>query len=236
LDRYEINVDILNHITQIKYEQPYKSITVIDSKKYIGDIFHNNRFIVTQNFFSRLYYLGYENIIYVDSDELLLTDNLDYFFNLKIDFCFSKGFEIIHKYDVEKDYDKNKKILEQRNYGVWNDVSVDQNNSSLNKIVIYKNGYLHPNNPRHSCVNQKQWAEWCEMEIDFNFYLFHLREIDVKTTLQNSIITNELYSKNLWWQNFNNEEEIKKRLNKYFIPNLVEIPIVIKNILKKHNL
>ena len=236
LDKYELNGELINYVNEFKNSYPNIYLEIIDVSN-VGDIHKIDNIQFFASLFRRLYNHGYKNIVYTDPDELLITENLNLFFNHNINHCFSQGFEIVQNLEKnEKNYDSSLRFLDQRNYGVWANVGLDKGDSSYSKLTIFKNGYTPGTRGRHAREYSSFTTQWKKLEKPFELYTIHLREMDVKTMVENYKKSIELYS---YCRNaliLKDEESAKERINKYFTPNIVEIPNDIKNIITKQNL
>lgn len=236
LDKFNLNDELINYVK--KFQKTYKDnlITIINVSDS-GNINEINNVHFFSGLFQRLYELGYKNIVYTDPDELLITEDLNWYFSQKIDHGFSQGFEIVHNVQKnEKHYDGSLKLLDQRNYGVWSNVGLEKKDSSYSKLVIFKKGFLPKTRGRHATEYTSFKNSWDKLNRPFELYTLHLREMDVKTMVENYKKSMELYSFCRESMTFENEESAKTRINRWFTPNLVDIPTDIKNIITKHNL
>jgi len=130
LDKYEFNNELINYVNEFKNSHPEIYLEIVDVSN-VGDIHKISNVKFFTSLFQRLYNHGYKNIVYTDPDELLITENLDWFFSCEMDYCFSQGFEIVQNLEKnEKDYDSSLKFLDQRNYGVWANVGLNKENTS----------------------------------------------------------------------------------------------------------
>jgi hypothetical protein len=236
LDKYEFNNELINYVNEFKNSHPEIYLEIVDVSN-VGDIHKISNVKFFTSLFQRLYNHGYKNIVYTDPDELLITENLDWFFSCEMDYCFSQGFEIVQNLEKnEKDYDSSLKFLDQRNYGVWANVGLNKENSSYCKLTIFKNGNTPKTQGRHATEYGSFTSSWKKIEKPFELYTIHLREMDVKTMVENYKKSIELYSYCRDALTFENEESAKTRINRWFTPNIIEIPSDIKNIIIKQNL
>lgn len=154
-------------------------------------------------------------VIYADIDEIIFHENLFEITNtFSTPHITTDGFEIIHDFRIEKDFDVNEKILKQRSFGI-------HSNKYYDKPLIIKEYVNWGTAGKHSGYTPKY-------KID-GLYLIHLNRFDFNTLLnlnnENKIIDN---NPRYWHHLICDETELKKYYEKYFFKNLVEIPNIIK--------
>lgn len=204
-------------------------IFIIEVSKF-GNIHQINNIHFFQEIFNILYKdMGYKNIIYTDPDEIILSNKLDSFLDYDSNFLVAKGFEIC-QYKNESNYDLNKKFLDQRNFGFWSDRKNEH--SCYNKVCIFKNGEFAKTQGRHSSEINESPTFIGKHHIT----LLHIREICIKTMMENSEYNSKVYNKNHQNHGFSGIEDVIKRLEDWFYPYSSEIPSGIKKIIRKHNL
>lgn len=236
LDKYDFNNELINYVDSFKKINSDVSVSIINISN-AGNINKINNVQFFTELFKRLYKIGYKNIIYTDPDELLITKDLEWYLSQKLDYCFTQGFEIVQNLkENEKDYISSLKFLDQRNYGVWCHVGLEKDVASYCKLVLFRNKFKPKSSGRHATEYKEFKTIWKKIEKPFEIYTIHLREMDVKTMVENTKKSIELYSTCRCVLNFKNENVAKERIDKWFTPNLILIPNDIREIILKHNL
>lgn len=195
-----------------KNKEKITLISVSYGEKYASVLYYQQQ--IQEKFLQ-----NYKIMMYVDVDELLISENfMDVLKNNKKDYIVTNGFEIIHNYRLEKDYNKFKSLLEQRKYGTF--LGKRERVSYYNKISIVSKKHIWQSSGKHA---------YCEG--DNLVYLLHLGRIDIKIMLENYKISESLYKKIPIHHTFKTEECVKKHIDEYWTTNLIEIPSFIsKNI------
>jgi hypothetical protein len=162
----------------------------------------------------------YKKMIIVDLDELLVSENfIDILKNDRKDYIVTNGFEIVHNYRIEKDYDNSKSLLEQRKYGTF--LAKGEKKSCYNKISIVSKKHVWKSSGKHACC-----------EGDNLVYLLHLGRFDIKTMFENYQKSKLLYKTIPKHHTFETEECVKKYIDEFFTDSIIEIPSNIKKNIK----
>jgi hypothetical protein len=208
--------DVINFFKE-KNKEKIIFVEIFCGEKYF---MVNNSMGIFQQEIQKKFLKNYKKMIYVDIDELLICENfMDILKNNKKDYIVTNGFDIVHNYKIEKDYDKSKNLLEQRKYGSF--VEQGKNNSYYDKVSIVSKEHIWKSIGKHAHG----------LPTDNLIYLIHLGRFDIKTMLENYKISKLLYKRIPVHQMFETEDSVKEYLDKTFMENIIEIPnIISKNI------
>lgn len=193
-------------------------IDISSQENSYGVINGNTNFFLDQ--IQEKFLRNYKKMIYVDIDELLICEDfMGALINENRDYFITTGFEIVHNYKIESDYNESIKLCDQRKNGVF--LAKGEKYSSYNKVSILSKKYKWKSIGKHAGDSSK----------DNLFYLVHLSRFDLLTMIKNSQNSNIFYKSFPSSHNFNNLEDAKYYLEQFFIPNITEIPSYIsKNI------
>ena len=193
-------------------------IDISSQENSYGVINGNTNFFLDQ--IQEKFLSNYKKMIYVDIDELLICEDfMGALINENRDYFITTGFEIVHNYKIESDYNESIKLCDQRKNGVF--LAKGEKYSSYNKVSILSKKYKWKSIGKHAGDSSK----------DNLFYLVHLSRFDLLTMIKNSQNSKIFYKSFPSSHNFNNLEDAKYYLEQFFIPNITEIPSYIsKNI------
>ena len=156
-------------------------------------------------------------LLYADPDEIIFSKDLKKVLNTFSDsYLTTTGFEIIHNIQTEAAFDVNKKMMEQRSFGLYM--------IEYNKPLILKEPLSWTLTGKHSYK--------IPMNLVDGLYLIHLCRFDFYTLLKLNIQNKSRYTKNqnaCWHHLITDEQNLKDYYNQYYQPKLIEIPEEIKN-------
>ena len=156
-------------------------------------------------------------LLYADPDEIIFSVDLVNLLNTFTEpYLTTTGFEIIQNIEKEKEYVAYKRIIDQRNYGMYS--------IPYNKPIILREPLKWTCTGKHSkdiAMNNVQ-----------GLYLIHLCRFDFNLLLHLNKQNKESYKNNqskCWHHLITGENELIAYYKKYFLDNLIEIPKEIKD-------
>ena len=176
--------------------------------------------IISLNYFNEVQkelLTGADVLLYADPDEIIFSTDLVNLLNtFDSPYLTTTGFEIIHNIQMEAAFDVNKKMMEQRSFGLYM--------IEYNKPLVLKEPLRWTLTGKHSYKIAMNLVE--------GLYLIHLCRFDFGTLLQLNIQNKSRYTKNqnaCWHHLITDEQKLKDYYNRYYQPKLIEIPEEIKN-------
>lgn len=155
-------------------------------------------------------------LLYADPDEIIFSKDLKNILNTFSEpYLTTTGFEVIHDYRIEPAFVFGKKLMKQRNYGVY---AIE-----YNKPLILRQPLSWTCTGKHS--------KDIKMNKVDGLYLIHLCRFDFNSLLALNKQNKQNYSGNwrAWHHLVSDEQRLRNYYEKYFLQKLISIPKEIKN-------